>query len=105
MSSQRYTPEFKDEAARQVLDRGYPVADVAEHPMQPMAVKESLRVLRPWAAGRYDALSYRRHESAARFRVHSGRLGGRHDRAVHSGIGLVTGGHDGQCGCARLDGL
>ena len=30
MSNQRYTPEFKDEAARQVLDRGYPVADVAE---------------------------------------------------------------------------
>ena len=30
MNSQRYTPEFKDEAVRQVLDRGYPVADVAE---------------------------------------------------------------------------
>jgi len=30
MSSQRYTPEFKDEAVRQVLDRGYPVAGVAE---------------------------------------------------------------------------
>ena len=30
MSNQRYTPEFKDEAVRQVLDRGYPVADVAE---------------------------------------------------------------------------
>ena len=26
MSSQRYTPEFKDEAARQVLERGYTVA-------------------------------------------------------------------------------
>ena len=25
MSSQRYTPEFKDEAVRQVLDRGYPL--------------------------------------------------------------------------------
>jgi len=30
MSKQRYTPEFKDEAVRQVLDRGYPVANVAE---------------------------------------------------------------------------
>ena len=29
MSKQRYTPEFKDEAVRQVLDRGYPVANVA----------------------------------------------------------------------------
>ncbi len=26
MSSQRYTPEFKDEAVRQVVDRGYSVA-------------------------------------------------------------------------------
>ncbi|MES1930404.1 transposase IS3/IS911 [Salinisphaera dokdonensis CL-ES53] len=30
MSSQRYTLEFKDDAARQVLGCGYPVADVAE---------------------------------------------------------------------------
>ena len=30
MSSQRYTPEFKDEAVRQVLDRGYSVAQVSE---------------------------------------------------------------------------
>lgn len=30
MSSQRYTPEFKDEAVRQVLERGYSVAQVAE---------------------------------------------------------------------------
>ncbi|MHA7925559.1 MAG: transposase, partial [Marinobacter sp.] len=26
MSSQRYPPEFKDEAVRQVLERGYTVA-------------------------------------------------------------------------------
>lgn len=30
MSSQRYTPEFKEEAVRQVIDRGHAVADVAE---------------------------------------------------------------------------
>ena len=30
MSSPRYTPEFKDEAVRQVVDRGHPVAEVAE---------------------------------------------------------------------------
>lgn len=30
MSSQRYTPEFKDEAVRQVVDRGYSVAEVSE---------------------------------------------------------------------------
>ena len=29
MSSHRYSPEFKDEAVRQVLERGYSVADVA----------------------------------------------------------------------------
>ena len=32
MSNQRYTSEFKDEAVRQVVERGYPVAEVAEHP-------------------------------------------------------------------------
>ncbi len=30
MSSARYTPEFKDEAVRQVVDRGHSVAEVAE---------------------------------------------------------------------------
>ncbi|MBU4315580.1 transposase [Patescibacteria group bacterium] len=30
MSSQRYSPEFKDEAVRQVTQRGYPVKEVAE---------------------------------------------------------------------------
>ena len=29
MSSQRYSPEFKDEAVRQVIDRGYSVSEVA----------------------------------------------------------------------------
>ena len=30
MSGQRYTPEFKDEAVRQVVERGYSVADIAQ---------------------------------------------------------------------------
>lgn len=30
MSSQRYSPEFKDEAVRQITDRGYSVTEVAE---------------------------------------------------------------------------
>ena len=30
MSTQRYTPEFKEEAVRQIVDRGYSVADVSE---------------------------------------------------------------------------
>ena len=30
MSSQRFAPEFKDEAVRQVVERGHPVAEVAE---------------------------------------------------------------------------
>jgi transposase len=29
MPSQRYTPEFKEEAVRQVTQRGYPVSEVA----------------------------------------------------------------------------
>ena len=30
MSSQRYSPEFKDEAVRQIIDRGYSVAEVSK---------------------------------------------------------------------------
>lgn len=30
MSSQRFPPEFKDEAVRQIIERGYSVAEVAE---------------------------------------------------------------------------
>ena len=30
MSSQRYSPEFKDEAVRQILERGYSVTEVSE---------------------------------------------------------------------------
>ena len=30
MNKQRFTPEFKDEAVRQIVDRGYKVAEVAE---------------------------------------------------------------------------
>ena len=30
MSSARYTPEFKDEAVRQVVNHGHSVAEVAE---------------------------------------------------------------------------
>lgn len=31
MSSQHYTPEFKDEAVRQIVGRDYSVAEVSEH--------------------------------------------------------------------------
>ena len=30
MSKQRYTPEFKEEAVRQIIDRGYSVSEVAQ---------------------------------------------------------------------------
>lgn len=30
MSKQRFTPEFKDEAVRQITERGYAVSDVSE---------------------------------------------------------------------------
>ena len=30
MSNQRYSPEFKDEAVRQVLERGYSVAEISQ---------------------------------------------------------------------------
>lgn len=30
MSNQRYSPEFKDEAVRQITERGYSVAEVSQ---------------------------------------------------------------------------
>ena len=30
MSNQRYAPEFKDEAVRQVVERGYSVAEISQ---------------------------------------------------------------------------
>lgn len=30
MSSQRYSPDFKDEAVRQIIERGYSVAEVSQ---------------------------------------------------------------------------
>ena len=30
MSNQQFSPEFKDEAVRQIIDRGYSVAEVSE---------------------------------------------------------------------------
>jgi transposase len=30
MTNQRYSPEFKDEAVRQIVDRGYTVAEVSK---------------------------------------------------------------------------
>lgn len=34
MSNQRYSPEFKDEAVRQIVDRGYSVAEVLTVPLE-----------------------------------------------------------------------
>jgi len=30
MTNQRYSPEFKDEAVRQIIDRGYSVTEVSQ---------------------------------------------------------------------------
>jgi len=30
MSTPRFTPEFKEEAVRQIIDRGYPISEVSE---------------------------------------------------------------------------
>jgi transposase len=36
MSNLRYTPEFKDEAARQIVERRYSVADVSKRLGEPL---------------------------------------------------------------------
>ncbi len=35
MSSQRFSPEFQDEAVRQIVERGYSVAEVSERLNRP----------------------------------------------------------------------
>jgi transposase-like protein len=34
MGGQRYTPEFKAEVVKRVVDRGYTIAEVAERPRE-----------------------------------------------------------------------
>ena len=51
MSNQRYTPEFKDEAVRQVVDRGYGVAEVAER------LGVSTNSLHKWVKSNWQLLS------------------------------------------------
>ena len=31
MSNQRYSPEFKDQAVHQVIDKGHPISEVAKN--------------------------------------------------------------------------
>ena len=56
MSSKRYTDEFKIEAVRQVTDRGFKVAEVAErfrcHHAQPVCLAAQVRQARDRAARR-----------------------------------------------------
>ena len=48
MSEKRYTPEFKEEAVRQVVDRGYSVAKVASRlACRPIACINGLRPSNP----------------------------------------------------------
>ena len=42
MSHRIYTPEFKDEAVRQVVERGYTVKEVAEHYHRPHAYQAQI---------------------------------------------------------------
>ena len=51
MSNQRFKPEFKDEAVRQVVERGYSVKDVAER------VGVSAHSLYKWVKALHQVLS------------------------------------------------
>ena len=55
MSNQRYTEEFREEAVRQVLDRGYAVKDVAENlGVSKHSLYKWLRLIRPSPAKQRD---------------------------------------------------
>lgn len=55
MGQQRYTAEFKDEAVRQVLERGYPVSEVAARlGVTPHSLYKWTKAARPSKAERQD---------------------------------------------------
>ena len=48
MSSQRYSPEFKDEAVRQIVDRGYSVTEVSQRlGVSPHSLYKWVKAVRP----------------------------------------------------------
>ena len=55
MGHQRYTAEFKDEAVRQVLERGYPVSEVAARlGVTPHSLYKWTKAARPSRAEQQD---------------------------------------------------
>ena len=48
MGSQRYSPEFKDEAVRQIVDRGYSVTEVSQRlGVSPHSLYKWVKAVRP----------------------------------------------------------
>ena len=48
MSNQRYSPEFKDEAVRQIVDRGYSVTEVSQRlGVSPHSLYKWVKAVRP----------------------------------------------------------
>jgi transposase len=56
MSNQRYSPEFKDEAVRQVLERGYSVSEVSERlGMSAHSLHKWVKAVKPDKSDEQDA--------------------------------------------------
>ena len=79
MSTQRFTPEFKEEAVRQVIERGYPVSEVATrvgvstHSLYKWVKavapdKQHVQKLRGQYEPRSTCVSYRLYSSSGRFK-------------------------------------
>ena len=48
MGTPRFTPEFKEEAVRQITERGYPVAEVSDHlGVSAHSLYKRLRAIKP----------------------------------------------------------
>jgi transposase len=75
MSSQRYPPEFKDEAVRQVLERGYTVAEVSQRlGVSAHSLYKWVKAVKPDKSGEQAAELVEAKSEILRLRAHMRRI-------------------------------
>ena len=75
MSSQRYPPEFKDEAVRQVLERGYTVAEVSQRlGVSTHSLYKWVKAVKPDKSGEQAAELVEAKSEILRLRAHMRRI-------------------------------
>ena len=72
MSNQRYSPEFKDEAVRQIVDRGYSVTEVSQRlGVSPHSLYKWVKAVRPDKTEEHAAALIEARSEVLKLRAHS----------------------------------